>query len=88
MMDLTAKILCVLLRYSLQATHSTYGRYRVKYTSPPHAAARLAREKNVLMRKQSMMVAVAKAVRKKKITAGSLYGKISPTCMRENHVKL
>lgn len=39
---------------------------------PPQAAARLAREKKVLIRKQSMMVAVAKAVRKRSTTAGSL----------------
>jgi hypothetical protein len=39
---------------------------------PPQAAARLAREKKALMRKHCMMVAVAKAVRKKNTTAGLL----------------
>jgi len=46
--------------------------------SPPQAAARLALEKNVLMRKHCMMVAVANAMRKKKTTVGSLYGNMSP----------
>lgn len=46
--------------------------------SPPHAAARLALEKKVLMRKHCMMVAVANAVRKKNTTDGSLYGRMSP----------
>lgn len=54
--------------------------------SPPQAADRLAFEKKVLMRKHCMMVAVAKAVRKKKITAGLLYGKMSPHCKKTQNM--
>lgn len=39
---------------------------------PPQAEARLAREKNVLIRKHWAIVATAKVTKKKKTTAGSL----------------
>lgn len=55
---------------------------------PPQAAARLALEKSVLIRKHCRMVTTAKTDRKTNTTLGSLYGSRFPNWEGRNSVNV